>query len=366
MLYFLVNHKYHYEDVLQNFKSQTDGVIISIPHSKFIIDQENFSEVHTFTSPWTAKKWILGYQSIAIKKIINRSIIPKKNDIIILYSEYEPLNHYIVTLFRNVGARVVLVEDGIPSYILNSTLHSKPLTIKQLFYQFWTRLLLSSTEYNMINIRGTRYAQFNDRLINLIIYYRDITMKRNFTKIVAKHPSQPLIIKKGSAIFVNQPIYGRYISFSNYTNILKCAMDGLSSFSPLYFKFHPREKSENINLIKNILLKQRADIIFEEDIVSIEKYAETIKPEFAVSFFSSALLSLQQLGIEPIFLYSLFRLEEVGALENLTKILTELNYNFPKSITDINPNYNSGITLIKGQHDLIDVLKTQFGDKEFN
>ncbi|MDC1398234.1 alpha-2,8-polysialyltransferase family protein [Octadecabacter sp.] len=311
-----------------------------------------------------SKNWLCVIPCLIVCAEIRNKIHPKKSDTLVLYSEYEPLNHYIVEIFKKAKAKVCLIEDGIPSYIQNAYIESDPLTIKQLIYQRLTKYLAKIKNYQVINVRGARHARICDKLIDFVIYYRSISMQRNITQFIAQYPNQILELNSNTALFVNQPIYEGYLSFDKYSEYLVKAVDSLASFEKVYFKFHPREKREIKNKIRSILKHTKQNLIYVNDDDNVEDVARKYKPIVAASFFSSALMSLQAQGVEPVFLYKLFKLDEFGPLENLSLVLNELNYNFPESKLEINKNYVSGLKSISGFKSVSEIIRENTSTKE--
>jgi hypothetical protein len=343
VIYFLVNHKYHYEDAVLHFPDTKDIGLISVPHSHIPLDECIFDTVYEFCSPWTSKKWLLGVPILLTCARIKQTIRPKKNDVLVLYSEYEPLNHVIVEMFKKVNAMICVIEDGIPSYIQNANRNSDPLTLKQIIHQKLTRFLAGIRRYEIRNIEGVRHARIPDEYIDFVIYYRPMPMHRRITQFIAQYPKQVVEKDSGAAIFLNQPIYEVYVGFDEYKDYLTLAIGALSAFEKVYFKFHPREEDKVKSEIKVILEKGKKNIIFLESNDGIDDLTWKYKPTVAVSFFSSALMSLQLQGVEPVFLYRMLNMKEIGPLKHLTHMLTELNYKFPNTKTDINKNYESRI-----------------------
>ena len=139
MIYFLVNNNFHLYDVklhISNFKKQQDFSLIQIPHTLNPQKEDaNFKKIFTYQTPFQGKKKI---NFLYIHRLHNKIKSDLQNisekDFLFFYTEYECLNHYIVKLFKEKGAKTFLIDQGIATYILlncNSTsVYKLPLRLR--------------------------------------------------------------------------------------------------------------------------------------------------------------------------------------------------------------------------------------------
>jgi hypothetical protein len=77
-------------------------------------------------------------------------------------------------------------------------------------------------------------------------------------------------------------------------------------FKEVYFKFHPREHSDIKNKIESAL-SSFSNLIIIDGIQPIETTIESIRTKYAVSYVSTSLLNLIELGVQPIYIFHLMQ-----------------------------------------------------------
>lgn len=358
MIYFLINNAYQYYDVIAHVESGVTANLVVIPHSIEKVDESRFDEIHHFSSPWLKRNWIWVLPAVKARKKIDRALRPKSNDVLVLYTEYEPLNQYIAARFKASGATVLMIEDGgIASYTQNAEPQAGKLSAMQAAYQFWTRLVLGYGGYRLFKIGSIVYPRMEDELIDAIVYYRPAPILRKIKRIVATRSVREVTLNRNVVIFLNQPLYERYLSEAEYLSILKKSILSLDAFSTLYFKFHPREKPFWKERILAVVKNYRPDAVFLDEREPIESSIEKYAAGFAASFFSSALMALREMGVQPIYLYRMCKIDDLGSLPRLNDLLEGLNYNFPLDESDLSPAYESGLKMAYSETNVSEVLK---------
>lgn len=352
MIYFLVNNTYHLYDArlhLGIFQFNNLPVtLLEVPHSLVEPDHDGFSDVFLF-NPFSyvniVKSW---FNAFSLIRILDKKIVPSKDDILFFYTEYEPFNQLIAARFKNAGARVYLIEDGgFATYVPFYVNLSEPLTIKERVKETVARFCPGLSVLRFHKINGLIFPWMNDRLLDGVCLYRTVKIARKIDFVLIKRPiSVELICTQNSVIFLNECIYDHYQTFENYLVGLESIVKGLcEGFSVVYFKFHPRETNESRQKIKSEVLERYLKLIVIEENVAVEGIIEKYRPAVVASYFSAALLNLQEKGLEPMYLYHLIEdLRDQPIYKIVTSILTEWGYRFPSNFSTINSTYKSGIS----------------------
>ncbi|MDQ5929211.1 MAG: hypothetical protein QG594_989, partial [Bacteroidota bacterium] len=143
MIYFLINNNYHLYDVklhlnnLANFKVS----LLQVPHTLDEITNDIaalFVEVFTFQRLIESKlNYVNIFRLSKLYKNIKNSLHIGSNDVLFVYTEYELLNHYLIACFKNAGAKVYIIDEGIATYLTYSMLSDKPVPVKERFKLWW-------------------------------------------------------------------------------------------------------------------------------------------------------------------------------------------------------------------------------------
>jgi hypothetical protein len=139
MIYILINNQYHVYDFNQwidDFNGQEIS-LIQVPHSLNPLKCDGrFFRIYTYPKFFQSSFSLLRlYKIFNLHKKIRKEILPEENDILLVYTEYEILNQFIVNLFYKSNARVFLLEDGLATMTLcNSNFFSRKLKSK--FFEF--------------------------------------------------------------------------------------------------------------------------------------------------------------------------------------------------------------------------------------
>jgi hypothetical protein len=157
-------------------------------------------------------------------------------------------------------------------------------------------------------------------------------------------------------------MYTRDQSLINYINSLKEIVSSLcSGFSVVYFKYHPRETDSMREYIRIKVLESFPQIIIVVDNAPIEATIEKYSPEVVASYFSAALLSLHERGVEPLYLYHLIKeLNDKPYFQLVSKILISWDYNFAPDLSEVKTGYKSQFNfneINKNVLSLADVVK---------
>lgn len=359
MIYFLVNNGYQYFDVEAHLQLRIKASLIIIPHKIDSYDKTRFIGTYHFETPWKSRRWMLIWPVRKLIRIINTSLFPKPDDILFCYTEYEPINQYIIARFKAAGARIYLIEDGgVASYIANFCNQPNRLTLKETFLQFWTRYAIASPTYHSFKIGGEVFPRIDDEAIDALLYYRPVLVGRTIRRILISRPTQQIKTRSDTLLFLNQPLYESYETPKRYLEVLKKAICGLApQFKNLYFKFHPRDSQDWRERIQACIRSACPRTIIVQNDHPVEFVIKEYSPKFVASFFSSALMGLAEMGIEPLFLYRLLDLNQSRPITTLDKILTELSYEFPINFQQISSDYCSGLKTRYSSLTIVDILQ---------
>lgn len=363
MVYFLVNNDYQLIDANRHAAALKEGgepvSLILVPHTLKSEPPANiYSRFFRFDSPAKGRRWPAAWLLYFLASAKVRSgLHPNPGDRLILYTEYELLNHLIVKRFRTVGAKVILIEDGgVGTYLPFSTVAETQLTLRERIFAFSVRCLpeLSATRFKKIN--GVVFRWLPDEEVDLLCVYRQFTPERSIRTVAIRTNAEPRKITPclGRVIFLNECIYDHYQDESNYLRGLSEILTGLTfGYENVLFKFHPRETGTWRDRIKEQVLARFPAIQIIEENQPIETMLERFAPEALASYFSSPLLNLSGTGIEPLFLYHLLDdLKDQPVFAQLTALLRQWNYHFALDWSAVRTGYKSNICLEKDLEEL--------------
>ncbi|MBC6110548.1 polysialyltransferase family glycosyltransferase [Pedobacter fastidiosus] len=351
MIYLLVNNDYHLYDFQNLAHSFEIGEItlIKVPHNlgKGKINRTFKSE---FTYPYffSGLKSILNYGTI--KKVqgqIDDDIFPNSGDTLLVYTEYELLNQYIIQKFADVNANIWLMEDGLATMALFN-MKSEKLPFKLQLLQLVMRKIYGYKNLEMIYDGANGFPIMKDLLFRGVLVSLGKKIKRKIPLIrVSKNIEKMDALKANAAIFLNEDLYNFYCDFPTYIHYLsEFLTEASANFEVLFFKFHPRETEELKKSISQILLNYPNVIIIEQSELLIEEIIDQYRPKFAISFLSASSINLSFFGLEPVYIYHLFeQLSCNSVIDGLTAYLKSINYNFVPNLAAIRVDFNSNLKL---------------------
>jgi hypothetical protein len=369
MLYVLVNNNYQLRTLLRHFSQRREwllqATLIAIPHTLTLEQaREAFGRVVVLETPMGRKPmpWLIGSYFASARKV-KLELSPEVEDILLFFTEVEWLNQIVVQRFKEVGSRVVLLEDGgFGTYIPMGQVESDPLTLRERVAQAGYRTLPGLRQSRLFKVNNIVFPRLPDPAIDLILLYRDAPIHRDTPVLRVSQPAKrKCFIKQGSVIFLNEPLYDYYQTRESYLAGLGTLLDGLcQGFEAVGFKFHPRESQAWRSDISALISSKYPKIEIIDSTLNIEEIITAYFPEILASYFSTALLGIEYEDIEPMYLYHL--LDDLAGqpiFAAATKILASWGYRFVESQSDIRCGFKGGLT--DGTSDGID-LATLIGD----
>ena len=350
MIYILINNQYHiydYNQWIEDFKGHQIS-LIQIPHSLDPIKKDSkFQNIYSYSRFISNIFSLFQFNKIfkIHKKIINE-ISPNENDVLLVYTEYEILNQYVINIFYKAHAKIWLLEDGLATMTLCNS-DSKKNSFKSKIYLFVLKYVYSYKYLKIYHLPDPT-PLMDDKLFNGVCVRLGSSIKRQIPlfQISNKNEFKFTNLNSDKAIFINNDLYNFFCTFEDYLEITEKTLAQLSlNFTEIYFKFHPRETDYNINLIKNKINKI-PKIKFLDIKGIIEEQVEAIKPKYAFSFVSAALINLFHKGIIPVFLYDTdYKIRNDKFVKEIKVFLESVNYKPIRNIEDFNKNYNSGLEI---------------------
>ena len=347
MKYFVVNNNYHILDIHNHINNNEDTMLIVIPHfidEKILIDYDY--EYQKIESPFKSLSFmspvVIYKKKVEIKTILNNI---NETDTLYIYAEEEWLVHYIVKLFLKKSKNVILLEDGgLPNYLKFSALDDHSITFRsaikiliiKIFWFFWFS--------KSITIGKITYPRIKDQYFKSFNCYFDVKIQRNIpVKVIKKKDTKIELLNNNNIIFLNEYIYKIFCNWNEYTIELKKLITIISnSYETVYFKFHPRERAKERELIKKTLAKV-SNIVFINDDSPVETIYKNYKAGYIASYHSAALMDAYFKGIIPVYLYHLCESIKMHPVSlSITEVLNSIGYEFPKSLNNIKPGYYCG------------------------
>lgn len=334
MIYFLVNNNFHLidaEEHLTQLKNHPTG-LITINHKLTISPKHQFDVEMEF--PLLINRLMDHFRWFRIFKIHKQVRTQLKDisstDILIFYTEYEYLTHYVVNLFKEKNAKIILIEEGFPTYLEFSTPPDSHLNFKKKILNFYLKFILGYKTTEIVSINNKPRTKLSDGQIDKILLYNDLNIRRNVPKGLL--PTKEIIYEKlneNTVLFLNEGIYDHYVTMEEYLNIIDDILFNLSThFELVYFKFHPREKESNKQSIHSILRKfPKVEII--TDSRPVELMIGEIGAKYVTSFLSQTLLYLSNSNSIPLYIFHMFpELMRNQTFITVKRVIDQMNYTF--------------------------------------
>ena len=346
MIYFLINNDYHLVMDLKLTKQLTNYNLglIQVPYSLNPVSTSNqFSKIYNFQEklvPSFSNIIIHPSRILQILKNVDKVLKPETNDILLVHTDMDFLNQYIIQKFYRTKAKIYLLEDGTATMCNYNTIPDKA-TFKHKMREFLLKYFYSFKyteirKYGVETLPVMKEFVFNGVIAN---FGNSIMRKIPFYKLQPTY--EPIkILNKSGAIFFSQPQYLWLCSETEYVDYLGSILYTSKNFTPFYFKFHPSDSnSVKLAVIKLINEKYRnINIISENEIaeILIDKYPV----QYAITINSTAALNLINKGIIPIFLNNLFN----NSFPNSSSIafgqfLKSIDCKSPATLSDIKPGF---------------------------
>jgi len=334
LIYFLVNNNYHLIDVYNHSEGLKDyeKSLIQIPHTlECVNENKHFKNIYTFETPF---KGLKNYFNIFKVKKKERDILKQlninENDILFVYTEYEILNQYIMKLFKDVVAKVYVIEDGgFPTYLTYGVKNEGKLSFKEKIQLFYLKYIIGYKFVKFLKYNNVVFPQINEKYIDGVLLYLDVNIIRNVKKFLISKSQKKLNLDENKAVFLNEKMYDYYCSKEDYVTILDdCISKMTQKFAKVYFKFHPRETYDNKKWQLEVLNRYPTVKIIEEN-TAIEYLLEKYDTKYIFSFLSAALLNVNSMNAVPVYIYHFYNIfSEKNIFKQIDLILKNADYKF--------------------------------------
>lgn len=362
MVFILVNNNYHLLD-LEPYLSELDGQspkLIKVPHTLSLTEFDaHFDEVIEFAPFHAALRNIIrpGYGQATFREIRER-IKPEKHDVLIVFTDYEVVNQYIISLFHENGARVVMLEDGMATVSVGN-LKEGPVHFKTSIVRWILRNKYGMKYLNILEGNNFPLPVISDMYVDVLGLSIKAPLLRNIPVCQLRPPVSISANTDNDAVqFINQDLYNlNLMTMQEYREALTDILTAMTrNFLRVIFKCHPREKEEDIAQYQDIIAKFPS-VTLVKGLEPIEAQAKQYMPRYNVSFYSSALKSLYFKGAEPLYVFHLIpSLWNSAFGKVLYDYLHFINYKFINSFDDIKSGYHCNITLDKEGKSLTELL----------
>lgn len=341
MIYLLINNNFHYYDLSLHLEalSWAEVSLIAVPHK---LDADyvdgSFKKKYNFDTPFKGVKGYLDRRTIHdSQESICSQIKPGPEDVLIFYTEFELLNQFIVSLFKKSGAKVFLLEEGLPTYINFCTESTTALSLKYKLKLAYIHNVLRYEYVDYLSLNGFGYPRIRDSFIDGVLFYFNTHVNRDVPNYrISKEVETMSSTDPTKVIFLNEGLYLYYMGWDVYIDELKRVISALShQFETVYFKYHPKENAKSKVRIRQAL-EGFSNVQFIEATTPIETLIVELQAKHAVSFFSAALMNLHVMGIDPIYIYPFIpSLQKLDIIKTIHGFLESINYIFPNSLDEL-------------------------------
>ncbi len=341
-IFFLVNNNFHLIDVRSHLSDLklAEVHLICIPHTLDRIGTiAGVKEIHYFDSPFIGSGSIFNVVKVRQReKEISASLQFSPSDTLLIYTEYEPLNHYVACLMKKNGGSVYVLDEGLGTYLTFSQDSDLRMPLKQTFKLLWSRYVLHySMKYLYLN--QMIFPQMRDELFDGLLTYRNFNCVRDIPLVRIKKPDvKKLDLDNDTCIFINGDIYNFYTSWSSYIEELVEIMEQLCvNFKNVYFKFHPREPQDIRDKIAAVL-SVYDNLTVLQGTGPVEMCIEQLRAGYAVSYVSTSLLNLASYGVQIAYIFQLMPSTSNSDLSvSLASVFRSLGIRLVEHLRDIVP-----------------------------
>lgn len=334
MIYFLVNNNIHLidaEEHLQHLKGHPTA-LIKIPHKLTITPTHKFDAEYEYPNLINGLKDCLNVRRInAIHQKIKKELKDVSGtDTLVFYTEYEFLNHFVVKLFKEKGARTLMIDEGFPTYESLLKIFESSRNLKATILEAYFKHLFGYSYTSVLTVNSIMRPRIADTLIDKVLLYNKVNVERELDAhlLNSKEYIYPSL-NENRVLFLNERLYDYYVTMDEYLSILDDILFNLSNqFEKIYFKFHPREGEPERQILTDVVKKYE-----KVTILDINEPAEFIIDELNVkyiaSFLAQILLNHSNSNCKVLYLFHKYpAIMKNKVFINLKKILTGLNYTF--------------------------------------
>jgi hypothetical protein len=344
MIYFLINNNIHLIDAEEHLKNLEGFKIglIKIPH-KLTIDHTYVFDFE-FEYPYLIRSRKDFFDIRRIKsihrKIRNDFVNVDNRDTLIFYTEFEYLNHYVIKLFKDRNAQIIMLDEGFATYesLLNRS--GPKISLKEKLLQYYFNYVLRYTYTSVVIVNNIARPRIADTYIDKVLLYNKVNVERDLqTYLLNKKQYSYKCLDENKVIFLNERMYDYYMHMDEYLNILADILFNLSDqFKIVYFKFHPREGQEQKEIILKIIEKfERVTILNDES--PVELIIDKIGTKYIASFFAQILLNHSNSNCVVLYLFHKYpQIMRNPIFGNLKRLLDKLDYSFFNKWSDIKSN----------------------------
>lgn len=361
MIYISVDNDHHTSLALLLIKhnqwSRDDVVFIShrSPRNRMVELSDYKSEVvdvHplcsglSYKNPWSY--WKSLFHQVALRKWFQF----KRDDTLVITTEYEINNALFAEQMRRAGGQVYLFDEGIGFYFNNSAYHKLGITVADRFFLWLYNLafcVLGIPAYAKKGFEGRMHVRIRDENLDLIYSRMRLPIDRpakvcGYRNFLASDQAQ-LPKNDGEAIFFasNLEPFGvkaQALALSEET-VRKMA----SSFSMVHLKIHPADwlaKSDVYSFYMG-LVREYSNVCLVDNSISGNDALEKIRPKVVVGALGATMFDAFFFGCQPVFLFHLLPpVKEFGVCEFTLK---NLGYRYVDSLADIHPGYECGVDI---------------------
>lgn len=339
MNYFLVNHDFHINYILNQAQNiDLENVTLIVVNYQVLSDKINkFRNVINLETPNRSLKKFFNpfYFRTCLKEVEN--IRFKKEDNLIFYTEYDPINNAVVYSAKMSGATTILHEEGVATYLMLKYKSSELLSIKDKIKILYTRYLIGMKYMTFYRLEGFYSYKLDDQFIDIALLYNTLTTERMLEIFTIDNGlSKIQHVGRKNILFLSQPIYQQYVTKEYYIEDILKKLVHLAKDYRVHIKFHPRDELDVVQLITD-KLKDVKNVIFLKNNISVVECAHTYEVSSAYSYFSNGLFELEQVGVKVNFMFFYTdKLMRDDTLDNLKTLLKILQYKPAKNIEDSN------------------------------
>lgn len=309
---------------------------------------------HPLSSGSGYKNIITYVRSIFHQAFLHEIFNFKKDDILILVTEYQLNNALLARKMKNAGGQVYLFDEGIGFYFNNSLYCNLNISLTdKIFLKIYDIAfsVLNIPAYAKKGFEGRMCISIKDKFIDRIYSRMRLQINRpskiyGYRNFLASKKSLGSK-RKNTAIFFANNLSAFNIKDKDVELSISAIKQMTSSFKKVYIKIHPSDfvVKNDIYYHYKKLSNFYKNIYLIDNSLTGNEAIEAIRPNIVVGSIGAVMFDAFFFNCQPIFLFQFLPLVREFNICKLT--LKSIKYKYIKNLNEITPDYRSNVDISK-------------------
>ena len=359
MIYVSVDNDHHSRlllDLLNKYQVASDEItfISHISPRNRILINENPPQIKVMGHPLSSGMGYRNFKTYVLSYIhyfkLRSKFAFKKDDVLIIATEYQLNNAFLAKWMSKIGGLVYLFDEGIGFYFNNSAFHHGRISLKDRWYLLLYKLAFSITlipAYPRKGFEGRMFSCIDDRFVDGVYSRMRLPIDRPLKIFGYRNLLDDVQAEQNKDVGCVLVFGGNLTSFGvgdEERVVMRKVIEDLSrKFKKVLIKIHPGDavsRSGNYDFFHQII-QEHENVSEVDNFITGNEAIKSYRPKIVIGALGATLFDSIFFGCQPIFLFHL--LPSAPEFKVCEFFLNNLNYKFIKNIDDIGPDYSSGL-----------------------